>query len=64
MRVASLLLLTMLMSGCATVAFKCPPLVEYTAEEQAEAADQIPDGIIRRMVADYGQLRAECRALR
>jgi hypothetical protein len=39
-------------------------LASYTAAEQAEAAAALPAAapILRRMVEDYGQLRAEIRA--
>lgn len=50
-----------------TVKLVCPPIVEYSAADQARAADELeamPAGsIIReRFMPDYGQLRAQIRA--
>ena len=41
-------------------------LAAYTADEQEEARVALPGlpPIIRRMIEDYGQLRAEIRAAR
>lgn len=48
-------------------AVHCPPLVEYDKNAQARAADQLralpPGSPARKLVADYGDLRARCRAL-
>lgn len=44
----------------------CPPLVAYSPEEQARGADEydaLPsDSVVKRMVSDYAQMRAMCRA--
>ena len=46
----------------------CPPLVDYTAAEQARAADEVealPDGaVIVQMLSDYAVLRDQARACR
>jgi hypothetical protein len=42
----------------------CPPLVEYSAADQRLAASEMrraPDGVMARMVRDYGVLRKACR---
>jgi hypothetical protein len=42
----------------------CPPLVEYSAEDQNAAANAIranPNGSLAKMVRDYGVLRKACR---
>ena len=42
----------------------CPALVEYSSEEQRQAAAEIrrnPNGQTARMIADYGKLRKACR---
>ncbi len=54
-----------LLTACAPAASDTAVrLAPYTAAEQAEAAAALPGlpPIIRRMVEDYGQLRAELRA--
>ncbi len=69
-RVGTIALLLAL-SACAPTTIKliCPPIVSYTAAEQAQAADELeamPEGsIIRgRFMPDYGKLRAQIRACR
>ena len=62
------------MTGCATVDSEprivtvCPPVVEYTRELQARAADELdllPEGsAIAEMLADYAVLRDQARACR
>ena len=62
------------MSGCATgvseprVATVCPPVVEYTREFQARAAEELgmlPEGsAIAEMLADYSVMRDQARAER
>ena len=60
------------LSACATggsdTRVPCPPVVEYTAEDQARAADEVeelPEGaVIVRMLADYAGLRDQARACR
>lgn len=46
----------------------CPPVVDYTAADQARAADEVetlPEGaVIVRMLADYAVLRDQARACR
>lgn len=46
----------------------CPPVVQYTAVEQARAADEVdalPEGaVIVRMLSDYAVLREQTRACR
>ena len=46
----------------------CPPVVDYTAAEQARAADEIetlPEGaVVVRMLSDSAVLRDQARAFR
>ena len=46
----------------------CPPIVDYTAADQATAADEVealPEGaVIIRMLSDYAVLRDQARACR
>lgn len=46
----------------------CPPLVDYTAADQARAADEVtalPEAsVIIRMMSDYAVLRDQARACR
>ena len=46
----------------------CPPVIEYSAADQARAADEIealPEGaVIVRMLSDYAVLRDQTRACR
>ena len=46
----------------------CPPVVEYTAADQARAADEVetlPEGaVVVRMLSDYAVLRDQARACR
>jgi len=57
------------LSGCETIGSEthCPPLPGYTAAEQARAAEELEklpaDSMARRLVTDYGRIRAQCRAL-
>lgn len=61
-------LMALLPSACATPGFKpvCPTLYDYSAETQARAADDydaLPaDSPLRRLMDDYGAVRAEIRA--
>jgi len=60
-----------LLTGCATgssdrqLAAFCPPVVEYSREEQREVAEEVkalPDGsAIVEWLADYAVLRAQVR---
>ena len=60
------------LTGCATggsdARAPCPPVVDYTAAEQARAADEVealPEGVvIIRMLSDYAMLREQARACR
>lgn len=60
---------TFSLGGCAVDTnsgriLSCPPLVEYSAEEQRKAADEIRNGkagTLSKMVKDYGVLRKACR---
>lgn len=67
-KLTSLATVTTLLTGCATGASSvvCPPLRDYTPEEQAQVADEIeaaPDEAFwPEMLTDYGGLRAQVRA--
>lgn len=58
------------LTGCAMVGSEtrapCPPVVEYTYDDQARAADEVgalPEGaVIVRMLSDYAVLRDQARA--
>ena len=58
------------LSGCGTVGSDvgppCPPVVEYSSDEQARAADEVealPErAVIVRMLGDYAVLRDQARA--
>lgn len=60
------------LTGCAMggsdVAAPCPPVVDYTAADQARAADAVealPEGtVIVQMLGDYAVLRDQVRACR
>jgi len=62
---------TISVTGCATVASDprvatvCPPVVEYSREFQARAADELdllPEGsAIAEMLADYSVMRDQAR---
>lgn len=42
----------------------CPRLINYTAEQQREAAAEIrrnPNGQLARFASDYGKMRKACR---
>jgi hypothetical protein len=65
-----LVLLTTLTAGCGTaVSSACPREVEYSAEQQRQAADELSalprNGTVRGvMMPDYGRLRDQARACR
>jgi len=71
-RLAVLAIGTSLLSGCATVgsepriATVCPPVVEYTREFQARAAEELvllPErSAIAEMLGDYAVMREQARA--
>ncbi len=58
------------LTGCATggsdARAPCPPVVDYTAADQARAADEVealPEGaVVVRMLSDYAVLRDQVRA--
>jgi hypothetical protein len=60
------------LTGCATAGFEtgglaaCPPVVEYSRELQARAAEELallPDGsAIVEMMGDYAVIREQARA--
>lgn len=70
-RRVALALLTIWLSGCATggtdlsVVGVCPPVVEYSREFQALAADELAmlpkDSAIAEMMADYLVMREQSR---
>jgi hypothetical protein len=69
---AALLIAMLWLTGCATGGSEtrapCPPVVDYTAAEQARAADEVealPEGaVIVRMLGDYAVLRDQAQACR
>ncbi|SLN77099.1 hypothetical protein [Roseisalinus antarcticus] len=71
LRLAVLAIATSLLSGCATVGSDgsgpgaCPPIVEYSREFQARAAEelaQLPHGpAIGEMLSDYAVMREQAR---
>lgn len=73
-RLAVLAIATSLLSGCAAAGFEagrvsaCPPVVEYSREFQARAAEELtslPDGsAIAEMLADYSVMQEQARACR
>ncbi|CUA90266.1 hypothetical protein Ga0061061_1129 [Chelatococcus sambhunathii] len=70
-RLAALAIVTISLTGCATVASDprvatvCPPVVEYSREFQARAADELdllPEGsALAEMLADYSVMRDQAR---
>lgn len=71
-RRAALVIATSFLSGCATVSSDgravrtCPPVVDYSREFQARAAEELarlPEGsAIGEMLADYAVMRDQVRA--
>jgi hypothetical protein len=69
---AALMIAMLWLTGCAMVGSDtrapCPPVVEYTASDQASAADEVealPEGaVVVRMLGDYAVLRDQARACR
>lgn len=67
---AALLIAMLWLTGCAMVSSEtrapCPPVVDYTSDDQARAADEVgalPEGaVIVRMLSDYAVLRDQARA--
>lgn len=70
-RLAVLAIATSLLTGCATVGFEaggvaaCPPVVGYSRDFQARAAEELarlPDGsAVVEMMADYAVMREQAR---
>ena len=60
------------LTGCATDGSEtrapCPPVVEYTAADQARVAEEVEalseGAVIVRMLSDYAVLRDQARACR
>ena len=73
-RLAVLAIATSSLSGCATVGSEtdivtaCPPVVEYSREFQARAAEDLvllpEDSAVAEMLADYAVMRDQARACR
>ena len=71
-RLAVLVIATSLLTGCATAGFEtggmaaCPPVVEYSREFQARAAEELallPNGsALVEMISDYVVMRDQVRA--
>ena len=67
---AALLIAMLLLSGCGTggsdALAACPPIVEYSASDQARAADEVDalseSAIVVRMLGDYAVLREQAQA--
>ena len=72
LRFVALAIVTISLTGCATVASKprivtvCPPVVEYSREFQARAADELDllpkRSAIAEMLSDYAVMREQARA--
>ena len=60
----SIAILAVPMSGCAEVFFRyrCPPLTQYSAQFQKEAAEEKKGPRTAQLVSDYGKQRDACRA--
>ena len=71
LRLAVLVIATSWLTGCATAGFDaggvaaCPPVVEYSREFQARAAEEsatLPDGsAVVEMLSDYAVMRGQAR---
>ena len=71
-QLAALAIATSLLSGCAMgaseprIATVCPPVVEYSREFQARAAEELallPEGsAVAEMMSDYAVMREQARA--
>ncbi|MCA0871391.1 hypothetical protein LCL97_11185 [Seohaeicola saemankumensis] len=74
LRLAVLAIATSWLTGCGTAGFEaggvaaCPPVVEYSREFQARAAEELsrlPDGsAIVEMMGDYAVIRDQARGCR
>ena len=70
-RLAVLVIATSWLTGCATAGFEanglaaCPPVVEYSREFQARAAEELamlPDGsVVVEMMGDFAVMRVQAR---
>lgn len=60
------LLLCLALAACTTPPPTCPPLIPYSAAEQAQARAELatlpPDATLRQMMADYLTTRDRIRA--
>lgn len=73
-QLAALAIASSLLSGCATGASDsdgigtCPPIVEYSPEFQARAAEELAllpeDSAIAEMLSDYAVMREQARVSR
>ena len=73
-RLAVLVIVTNWLTGCATAGFEahglaaCPPVVEYSRELQAQAAEELallPDGsAVVEMMGDYAVIRDQALGCR
>lgn len=71
-QLAALAIAMTLLSACATgasehgIATACPPVVEYSREFQARAADEVAllseDSAIAEMLSDYAVMREQARS--
>ena len=68
---AALMIAMLWLSGCATASSDntpCPPVVEYSAADQARAAAEVEalpeSAVLVRMMSDYAVLRDQARACR
>ncbi len=68
---AALLIVTLWLTGCAMggsdTRAPCPPVVDYTAADQAKAADEVEalsEGAVVRLLSDYAVLRDQAQACR
>ncbi len=69
---AALLIVTLWLTGCAMggsdTRAPCPPVVEYTAADQARAADEVEalseGAVVVRMLSDYAVMRDQAQACR
>jgi hypothetical protein len=69
---AALLIAVLWLTGCATAGFDtrapCPPVVDYTAADQARAANEVEalseGAVVVRMLSDYAVMRDQARACR
>jgi hypothetical protein len=73
-RLAALAIVTISLTGCATggseprIATVCPPVIEYSREFQARAADELnllpKASAIAELIADYSVMRDQARSCR